>query len=111
MALASHAEYHVSKLEKVNRLLGLQRVLKKEVANLPKRFELADAITQAVSMIASDDSEAEEPLDCHENLAIPLVLDHHKLWQDLKADAHFRMPIDAYMKAPFAIDKADDPVR
>jgi hypothetical protein len=111
MALASHAEYHVSKLQKVDRLLGLQRMLKKEVADLSKGFELADAITKSVSMIASDDAEAEEPLDCHQNLAIPLMLDHHELRQNLKADGHFRMTIDAYVEATFAIHKTDDPVR
>jgi hypothetical protein len=62
-------------------------------------------------MIASNDAEAKESLDCHENLAIPLMLDHHEFRQHPIADGHILMPIDAHMKASLAIDKTDNPVR
>jgi hypothetical protein len=111
MTLTSHKKYHVSKLQKVHCLLGLQRMLKEELADFSEGFELADSITEAVAMIASDDAEAKEPLDRHKHLAVPLMLDHLELGQHLIADGHFPVTIDAHMKAPFAIDKADDPVR
>ena len=111
MPLAKHEEYNISKLQKVNILFGLQRVPKKEVAHLLKAFELAHPKAEPVFVIASDNSEAEKPLERHQNLLIPLMLDYNKLRQHLVAEGHFLMSIDAYMEASFAIGKADDPLR
>src|SRR5207247_1015838 len=61
-------------------------------------------------MIRGDLAEPKKLLKSFENRHILLMLHHAELGEDLPADLHTGLSIDANKEAPFSIDKSDDPL-
>ena len=62
-------------------------------------------------MVLTNDAAPKETFESQEDLPIALVLHDDELRQNLKAEGRVGLAIDAYVKASFAVDEANDPVR
>ena len=71
--------------------------------------EASDAELLSITMIRGDLTAPEELAELPKEGNVPLVLDHAELWQDLPADLHRGLPIDADEETSFSIDETDHP--
>ncbi len=69
-----------------------------------------DSIGHPISVIDSNHSTAEELLQCMEELNVAAMLDNREFGEHLKLARHFRMGIDADVKATFSVNKPNHPL-
>ena len=105
-----HEKDDASKLVELNILAGLEGMLREKLAHLFQDRQVANPQTGSITVVLPDDPSAEEPLEGVENLLVSLMLDDHKLWQDLITDGHLIVTVDADMKAALSVDEPDDPI-
>jgi hypothetical protein len=79
--------------------------------DVQQTFQLSDSQLKSILMISPHNSALKELLQRIENLDISFVLYDSEFRQDLVSHLHFRMLVDADVKAPFAIHESDNPVR
>ena len=70
----------------------------------------AHPVCHSVPVIDTDDPAPEVRLQSMQNLDVALVLDDGEFRQDLDTRAHIAVSVDSYVEAPFAVNKADDPL-
>jgi hypothetical protein len=105
-------EQRATKLLEVLSLTCLERMAHEEWDDLISEvLEFSDPIRHPISVIPSNDATAEEGLQTVEHFHVAFVLDHRELRQNLNSRGHLGMPRYTNVKAPFAIDEANDPFR
>src|SRR5437868_4973898 len=71
----------------------------------------AYAVDHPVAVVLSNHAASEVALQRMQDLNVTLMLDDGEFRQNLSSSGHFRMGIDSHVKAAFAVNKANNPLR
>ncbi|SRR6266478_9049972 len=106
-----HQAQNVPEFQKINLLLGFERVPLEEADDLLDVLKFPNSQFPTVLVVLAHDAATEEPLQRMEDLEVPHVLDDAKFRNDLITDGGLRIALDAYEEAAFAVHKTDHPFR
>ena len=110
LAIVHQAE-NVSEFQEINLLLGLERVPLEEADDLLEVFKFPNSQFPAIFVVLANDTTTKEALKRVKDLKVSHVLDDAKFRNNLVTDGGFRISLDAYKEASFAIHKTDHPFR
>src|ERR1041385_6254940 len=106
-----HQPQNVSEFQEIDLLFCFQRMLFKEAGDLLQVLKFPNSQFPAVLMVLANCATTEEPLQRVQDLYVPHVLNDAKFRNDLVTDGSFRIALDAYEEAAFAVHKTDHPFR
>jgi len=110
MFASIHDGDHLGKTLKTRSFYRSQWMRPEKPDDFVQLFDSSDSELFPITMIGGDLTKPEEPLQLLKNRYIFPVLHHSKLWEDLPAQLHARLPVDPHEEASFSVDESDNPV-
>ena len=106
-----HQMKNIAELEKIDLLLGLERVSLEEAHDLPKVLKLPNSQFPAILVVLADSAATKEPFETVQHWQIAQMLNDAEFRDNLIACASPWIALDAYEEAAFAVHKTNHPFR
>src|SRR5262249_19277912 len=106
-----HQAQNVSEFQKVNLLLGFERVTLEEADDMLKAFEFPDSKFPTILVVLANCAATEEPLESMQDRKVAHVLNDTKFRNNLITSGRAGIALNAHKEAAFAIHKTNHPFR